>query len=296
MKFLLSLAIICFLHTFSFAGEEIVKVKDPIEVKDLAKSEIEGLQWNRWTSKNFVVLALDDSYAVYLNKHLELAKTWTLARWGLLDVDYSVQCKVICVDDPVVFNKLFRLNATKVEIRRDSQGKITETVIFLLANQQPSYSIPSPLTEVSLAEFGQKYNTNFGWWTYRGMCGLNGSLNQIKTTINLKKQIESNDPLYFSKGLFAMTKDDYLKLSDAQKKLYDASAIAFCLLIRKEFGQEKFHNMMKLGNETNLAKITGFNSYDEFDRVFKRYVIDLSNDINSQKTPDTYLQIYEPKN
>jgi hypothetical protein len=304
MKFLLSFVVLFSMNSV-FSAEEIRKVKNPIEIKEESvysaenvPKEIAGLQWNRWTSKNFVVLALNDSYAKYLNEHLELVKTWTLGRWGLLDIEFSSQCKFIVVDDPVLFDKLFKLKKTKVEIRLDDQGKIKETVIFLLADDVPSHSVPSPVTDVCLAEFGQKYNVKFGAWVFRGMSLLNGPLDQISNRIiNIKNPIESNEPLYFSKGLLELTKKDYAKLSEDQKVLFDSSAVIFCLLIRKEFGQEIFHSMMKdssINPEESLRKWLKFKSYDQFDKTFKRYMIDLSNDIVAKKTPDRYLQIYEP--
>lgn len=316
MKFLLSLAILFCMTANSFGedivvpvtgtGEKIFKVLKPNEIveevvstKGEVPKEIEGLQWNRWTSKNFVVLALDDSYAKYLNEHLELVKTWTVVRWGLLDVDYSVPCKFICVDDPTLFEKLFKIKKTKVEIRRDDKGKIKETVIFLLANDAPSRCVPMPLTEVSLAEFGQKYDTEFGWWTYRGMTLLNGSLVQIRDSISyIKNPIENNSKIFFSKSLLELKKDQYEKLSDEDKSLFDSSAVLFCLMIRKEFGQDKFHNMMKdsvANPELCLSNRIGFKSYGEFDKTFKRYITDLAGDVSSNKTPDRYLQIYEPE-
>jgi len=305
MKFLLSLAILFGMVANSFAGEKIFKVLRPNEIAEESASaggipkEIEGLQWNRWTSKNFVVLALNDSYAKYLNEHLESVKTWTLARWGLFDVDYSVPCKFICVDDPAVFEKLFKLKKTKIEVRRDDKGKIKETVIFLLADNSPSHCVPGPLTEISLAEFGQKYDTEFGWWTYRGMTLLNGSLDQIRGRISyMKSPIEKNSQLFFGKSLLELKRDQYEKLSDAEKALFDSSAVLFCLMVRKEFGQDKFHHMMKdsIANpEASLSDRLGFRSYAEFDKTFKRYMIDLSGDVVSNKTPDRYLQIYEPE-
>jgi len=306
MKFLLSFAILFSMMNSVFSGEEIRKVLNPIEIKEESsyirsgnvQKEIEGLQWNRWTSKNFVVLAINDSYAKYLNEHLEMVKTWTLARWGLFDIDFSCQCKFICVDDPVLFEKLFKIKKTKVEIRRDGQGRIKETVIFLLADNSPSHSVPTPLTDVCLAEFAHKYNENFAWWTYRGMSLLNGPLDNIsRSVVEIKEPIKTNSPMYFSKGLLNLTKEEYIKLSEDQKDLFDSSAVIFCLMIRKEFGQEKFHHVMKDSiddPESSLKKWTGFDSYDNFDRTFKRYMIDLSNDIVAKKTPDSYLQIYEP--
>ena len=303
MKFLLVFAIL-FANT-ALAGERIVKVLNPVEVKNeslLATSgnvpkEIEGLVWNRWTSKNFVVLAINNEYAKYLNEHLELVKTWTLTRWGLFDVDYSVQCKFICVDDPILFEKLFKLKKTKVEVRRDNQGRIKETVIFLLTNDAPSQTVPSPVTEMSLAEFGQRYNAKFNWCTYRGMSLLNGSLDQIRTHIsNIKKPMETDQPIFFGKSLLEVTKEQYQKFTDEKKILFDSGSLLFCLMIRKEFGQDKFHHIMKDPNSEKALKIwLDFNSYNEFDPVFKRYITDLLRDISDNKTPNRYLQIYEPE-
>jgi hypothetical protein len=114
-EILQSLAIVL-IATFSLAAQEpIQKVTLPLEVKNEIKTttvpkEIEGLQWNRWTSKNFTVLALNDRYAKYLHDNLEQIKAWTYTRWGFANQDFSVECKLICVDDPVLFEKLFQVN------------------------------------------------------------------------------------------------------------------------------------------------------------------------------------------
>ena len=77
-----------------FGQGEITKVYSPQEVsvevnnsKGIPK-ELEGLSWNRWTSKNFVVCSLNDTQAQYLHKHLELVKVWAFSRWGLPDHDF----------------------------------------------------------------------------------------------------------------------------------------------------------------------------------------------------------------
>lgn len=260
--------------------------------------ELDGLQWNRWTSKNFTVCALNDTQAQYLNKHLELVKGWCLARWGLYDIDFSVECKVIGVDDPVLFKKLFNLDDTRVEIRRDSSGKIKETVIFLLMSGQPSETIPVPLTEVCMAEFAQRYGTKFGIWAHRGMCQLNGTIQQIKGRIvEVKPLLERNDPLFFSKGLLEMDADSYKNLDSDKQRLYDNCAMIYCLMIRKEFGQDEFLSMLKSSSENApeaaMQNVLKFDGYGAFDKTFKRYLIDLTNEVSSGKTPDQYLQIRE---
>lgn len=301
MKFLQTLAIIFLMATPCLAAEPIQKVRLPLEVKVEMRSstvpkEIEGKQWNRWTSKNFTVLSLDDVQAQYLHRHLEQIKSWILARWGLYDVDFSAECKLICVDDPALFEKLFKIKDTRVEVRREN-GKIKETVIFLLLNGPPSQTVPVHLSEVVVAEFAQKYNANFGWWTYRGMSLLNGTLDQIRSELrDLKPLLENNKPLYFSEGLLTMTREQYYQLSEENRRLFDKSAMCFCLLLRKEFGQDKTHFFLKKSSDANgeaaLKEVLGFkDGYDQFDRSFKRYMIDITRDVLSGKTPDHYLQI-----
>lgn len=288
----------------AFAQESIIKVSSPREVRaEVAKAqglpkELEGLVWNRWTSKNFVVCSLNDPQAQYLNKHLELVKGWVFARWGLYDIDFSAECKLICVDDPALYKKLFNLDRTRVEIRRDDSGKIRETVIFLLIDGPPSQTVPVPLTEVCMAEMAQRHNSRFPLWAVRGMSRLNGTLGQIRSQINdLKAIIDRNDPVYFSKGLMEMDAEQYAKLDDSKKRLYDDCAMALCLMARKEFGQNAFHHLLKGASdghpEQSLKTVLKFQGYDTFDRSFKRYLSDLTAGVASGKTPDSYLQIIE---
>lgn len=306
-KLIQTLVLFFIIPAFAFGQEEITKVLSPEEVKVEVKNsqglpkELEGLSWNRWTSKNFVVCSLNDPQAQYLHKHLELVKGWCFSRWGMYDIDLSVPCKLICVDNKDVYRKLFNLNATKVEVRRDSGGRITETVIFLLIDGPPSHTVPTPLTEVCLAEFAQRYQGNFGVWTFRGMGKLNGTLEQIrKSILNIKPRLEKNEPLFFSKGILEMTYDQYKLLPDDQKVLYDDCATVFALMIRKEFGQDKYLRFLQKtaenAPEEAIKEVLMFGGYDNFDRVFKRYMTDLSNDIAATKTPDSYLQIRERTN
>lgn len=289
------------------ALEPIQKVVMPTELtseltrkSNQVPKEIEGKVWNRWTSENFTVLSLNDVNAQYLHKHLELVKAWIFSRWGLVDLKFTGECKLICVDDPVLFNKLFRLTSTKVEVSKDDKSQLKRSTIFLLVNDAPSSTVPVPLTEICLAEFAQKYDAKLGWWAYRGMALLNGSLSQIRD--NLREMypiIEANKPLYFSKSLFEMTKEQYLTLDEERRRLYDDSAVAFCLLLRQEFGQDKFHWFIKVSSDESpeiaLKKVLGFDSYAEFDRTLKRYIIDLVRDVQASKTPAEYLQVHEKK-
>lgn len=301
MRLLLSSLILIALSVSCFGDEPIRKVTLPLEVRaELSEvpDAIKGKVWNRWTSENFTVLSLNDTQAQYLHKHLELVKVWVFSRWGLYDVPFTAECKLICVDDPELFKKMFKIDGTRVEIRRESSNKIDESVIFILINDDPSHTIPVPLTEVCLAEFALRYEqSEFPWWAVRGMSLLNGSLDQIRSSLHeFAPAVEQSQRVYFSDGLFEMNKQTYMELNDDKKRIYDNCAMVFCLMLRQEFGQKSFHLFLKGsvdGSDNEVVEILGFDNNDDFDRTFKRYMIDLIRDIKANKTPDSYLQIQQ---
>lgn len=297
--------VILFCATTCFGQELISEVTDPQEVSSEvrgyanAPKEIQGLQWHRWTSKNFTVCAINNNQAQYLHKHLELVKGWVFSRWGLTDIDFSKECKIICVDDPILYKKLFGIDDTKVEIRRDVDGVIKESVIFMLFDSQtPSEIMPTPLTKVCMAELAQKYDTKISFCCTQGMAELNCNLPHIKTKVcELGLAIKDDELIFFSKSLLEMNAERYKILSTDGKRLYDKCAMVFCLMVRKEFGQVTYLRLMKASSEESPEKaiqsILKFQNYDALDKAFKGYIQDLDRDVRSDKTPDRYLQITE---
>lgn len=282
-----------------FGADAIQKMSLPAEVRSeisSAPEELNGLRWNRWTSDSFVVCSIDDVQAQYLHKHLEHVKTWSLARWGLPDVEFSAECKLICVGDPSLFKKLFNLTSSRVEIRRDESGKIKETVIFLLADGPPSATVPVPVMEVALAEFSQRYNLKPGVWAYRGMAHLNGSIAQIRQKVlEVKPVLDSDGGIYFSKGILTIDPAAYDALPPEKQALYDRCAMLFCFFLRREFGQDRYLEFLKFGEspEAALKRVYGFSSFDEFDRSYGRFLQDLTREVGEGRTPDLYFQIRE---
>ena len=45
-----------------------------------------------------------------------------------------------------------------------------------------------------------------------------------------------------------------------------------------------------------MKKVLKFENYEKFDITFKRYMIDLTNDLTAGNTPDSYLQVKEKVN
>lgn len=286
---------------------QIEKVSFPSEVRQettitVADKDIQGKQWNRWTSGRFVVCSLNDAQAKFLHDNLDKIKEWELTRWGLADVPMSAECRLICVDDKQLYKKLFNIDQTKVEVRRDGNGRINLIVIFFLLDDKPARTVPGPLTEAVLAEYEQAQGAKFGWWAHRGMALLNGQISDIREHLADLHQYTSNDQkMYFGRGLLTMTEDQYNKETAENRRLFDNCAMTLCLLLRKEFGQDKLLQFLVAKDpEAALRRIYGFESVDQFDASFKHYMIDLTSDVvgahkDRPVTPDSYLQIRPKK-
>lgn len=254
---------------------------------------IKGKVWNRWTSNNFIVHAITDDQGRYLKNNLEGVKKWIFTRWGLNDIPFDIEVKLWCVGDRELFEALYpSLDDSKVEIRRED-GKIKVIEVFLLLDEQPSRSLPAPMTEICIALFEETHNIKFGWWAYRGMILLNGSETQIRGRLReLSPKIMNSNSIFLSKTILATTKEDYAKLTDQEKVLFDNEAMVFCLFLRKEFGQDRLLHFFRENNpESGLQKIYGFRDYNHFDVSFYSYMKDLVNDVAKGKTPAHYLLI-----
>jgi hypothetical protein len=294
-RILVSVCCIFSMVGLASAQPTIEKVAFPAQVKaeyrGTPDADIQGKVWNRWTSKNFVVCSLNDTQAQFLNQNLEKVKTWSLTRWGLTDVNFSGECRLICVDDPILYKKLFSLDATKVEVRRQ-EGKIKLSVVFILLNDSPAKTVPVPVSQVVFAEWEQQNNVKLPWWAIRGMSLLNGDLSSIRRNVaDLQPVLKAKGELYGSKGMMNMTEDGYLKETAERRQLFDSQAVSMCLLLRKEFGQDKYLVSIKEVDPVKALGVFGFTSHEQFDKSYIRFMTDLSGDVAAQKTPDSYLQI-----
>lgn len=257
--------------------------------------ELKNLVWNKWDTENFTILSLDAGQGKYLHDNIEQMKTWVLSRWGLPDVKFSAECRVLCVPNQQLMKKLFRLDQSHGEVRRNKDGKIELSVLWLVLDKKPAEVIPPSLTLVCLAELESR-NLKMDYWTVRGMSLLNGTLPQIRSELApLSGVIAADNKIFFSQKLFATTEEDWKKLSVEQRRLFDQESAALCLLLRKEFGQD---NLLKFistgGGEQNFASVYGFQSFQVFDSTLKSYMTNLAQDVAQNRTPNSYLQISPP--
>lgn len=258
---------------------------------------IKGKVWNRWTSNNFVIHAIADDQGRYLRENIEDIKKWILTRWGLPNTDFDVEVRLWCVDNRRLFEALYpNLKNSRVEVR-EKDDKITTIEAFLLLDDIPSKVLPEPLTEICIAIYAEKNNLNFGWWVYRGMSLLNGSESQIRSRLkDLSEKVLSNSSVFLSKTLFTTTKEEYTKLTEHEKKMFDDESMVLCLLLRKEFGESRVIEFLSKNDpEDGLRAVYGFRGYKHFDKSFYGYMRDLVKDVIDGKTPTHYLLIQKVK-
>lgn len=249
-----------------------------------ADPELAGLAWRPSKTENFIILSIDAKQGEYFQKNIEGMKTACLTKWGLPDIKFSSECKVVCVPNKSLLKKLFGLSGNYAEIRRDSEGRVKMSAIWI--SYDSSDVIMPYLSLVSLKEYEQVKKVKLGNWFLRGAVLLNFNLNQIKSKIGGMKF-----DLVTSKNVLDMTEDDWKKLDVASKEQYDLHAACACLLLRKELGQENLLKFITKNSESDLFEVYGYKK-GEFSDVLQRYIKHLSNDLSNNRTPDKYITIY----
>lgn len=256
----------------------------PIPTGSTVGNEIKDLTWNKLDTENFVILSISKDQGLYLAKNLEKIKEKSLARWGIPNFKFSAPCKIVCLPSKELMQKLFRLDTTYVEGEN----------VWLLLDGNPDELIPPSIMMVCLDQYAKMKNIKIGYWASRGMATLNASVPQIKSEIlSLKEEMNAKNNTLSSKNIFAMTDDDYFKQNETQRRMFDQQSTVLCLMLRNEYGSSKFLQMLNANpTEESFRKIYKFNSFEDFDKTFKRYMYYLCNDVSLAKTPDKYLRLY----
>jgi hypothetical protein len=227
-------------------GQDLLKVGRP---------QPKELQWNRYVTKNFEILSLDDAQGKYLNDNLEFMKTWILWRWGIKDADFQAPCKVVCVPSSELYEKLF--NRKTSAWRADLVNGKTEGIVWIIADQQKwNVSIPNQLTEVVLANFEALYGRKMPVWCHRGMSVLNGRLTDVRASVIQATKIDT-------KNILETTFENYNKLNEVQKATFDAQAATFCLWARQEHNWKVFLDFLagSMINPEHSLQYLGVNTY-----------------------------------
>lgn len=256
---------------------------------------LKDLVWNRYTTKSFVIMSIDDAQGKWMSGNMELVKTWCLERWGFPDFQFTKECRIFCVPNKALLKKLFNLDESKAEVRR-TNGQIEITAMWLVLDDKPARIVPPQLTKICMAEFEQRHNVTIPFFAKNGIALLNGTIPDIRGHIvSLGTVVQKDQPIFISEKMFLMTEEEYNKQSVEHKKIFDQQSVALCLLLRKEFGEAKMQGFLRMTVKNPpkdvLYAVYGFNSYAQFDQSYLRFMKDISREVTQQKTPDSYLEI-----
>lgn len=270
-----------FLPQDSGIPTEVIQQDDP-ELKDLA--------WNRYVTKNFTILSINDAQGKKLSENIEPLKSLSLTRWGFPDVKFSKECRLFCVPNYSLLKKLFGLSAPKVQFRKELN------VIWVVLDNDIEKNVQSVLTQVALAEYETVHNTTLPFWFKRGCSALNSNVDEIKNNLKFFNEIAKKEQFSHSaEQMFLATEEEYNKQSIDNKKTFDSQAVCLALMLRKEFGEAKLQGFLRLQSknktEVVLKLIFGFDGFSQFDKKYIAYMKDICGDIVDDKTPDFYLQV-----
>jgi len=270
-----------------------VEIPTPTGYRGNPSPELKNVGWDIFETKNFYIISADYGQGAYLASNIEAMKTWIFNRWGIPDIDFKIPCKISCVPTQDLMEKICGLKGSFGEVRKDDSGKITESLLWVVLDVKPAESIPPALTLICLKEFEQQANVKFGFWAHRGMAQMNATGPQIRERLaSLNPYLSKDQKIYFSNYLLTITEKEWATQSDEHRHLFDAEALALCLLLRKEYGQKNFVEFLKSDErESDVQSIFGYQNFNEFDATFKRYMFDLSKDVIDHRTPNSYLQI-----
>ena len=240
----------------------------------------------KWDTPNFVILGINDLQGYQVSQQIEKIKEWSIRRWGLPIDPFVCRPKVVCVPNKAVLKKLFRLDNSFAESRPE------EDVCWVICDGDLSHAISVFTTEFCISNFERVHKTKICYWARRGMSILNGDTQRVRAFVSpLSGHIASNRKLLFSEPLFTLDKKALIKSSPDNVALFDKEATLLCLMLRKEFGQVRFLWLITDSSTDSVRRATGFSSYAEFDKAFKRYLYYASTDITQGRMPNSYLNV-----
>jgi len=245
------------------------------------QNDFQDLVWNRYTTDNFTILSIENKQGKWLSYNIENIKSWCLKRWGLPNIKFEKECRIMVVPNKELLKKLFNISESKYEARI-VDGKLEIIALWLSLDSEEDLvdTVPYFVTICSMLEIDQKFNTKSNILLTKGMAELNRSLVKIKE--NLKAvNIDNKDIVsVFNLDVKKMSQDDLNK------------SLIISLMLRKEFGESKFLRFLFSNKNTkdSLGLIYGFDP-DSFSKSYNRYCKDISKDIKDNKVPDFYLQV-----
>lgn len=261
-----------------------------IEVAQKDDPELKDLVWNRYVSKNFTILSINDAEGKNLCDKIESYKSSCLTRWGFPDLKFTKECRVFCVPNYSLLKKLFGLSAPKVQFRKDVN------VIWVVLQDDLQKSVESSITQVALTEYESVHNTSLPLWFKKGCASLNSGMDEVRQGLRQFNDVAKKEQFGFnSEQMFMLSEEDYNKQSVDNRRSFESQAVCLTLMMRKEFGEAKLQGLLRLQAknkpEAVLRVVLGFEGFPQFDKKYVAYMKDLCSDIFDDRTPDFYLRV-----
>jgi len=242
----------------------------PTTTSSNVPDEFKDLVWNKWDTDNFIVLSISEQQGLYLKNNIERIKSSLLKNWGIKDFDLSKKCKLVCVSNEEMLDKLFKKQDFHSEVRKDSDGNIESNAIwFYLDDTNAMGKLNDKVLDICLSELSQKVKSIPAFCRV-GMCVLSKNSNQIKETILKGEDANASD-----------------LITSEKPELSEGPCAALCLMIRKEYGENNFLSYLLTGDLKSL----GINDENQLDSIFNRYKDNLKKDLSNNLVPANYLKI-----
>ena len=245
------------------------------------QNDFQDLVWNRYTTDNFTILSIENKQGKWLSYNIENIKNWCLKRWGLPNIKFEKECRIMVVPNKELLKKLFNISESKYEARI-VDGKLEIIALWLALDSEEDLvdTVPYFVTICSMLEIDEKFNTKSNILLTKGMAELNRSLVKIKENLKVVNIDDKDIVGVFNLDVKKISQDDLNK------------SLIISLMLRKEFGESKFLRFLFSNKNTkdSLGLIYGFDP-DSFSKSYNRYCKDISKEIKDNKVPDFYLQV-----
>jgi hypothetical protein len=245
------------------------------------QNEIKDLVWNKWDTKNFIILSLDYNQGIYLKNNIEKIKESIFEKWNFRNVEFTTECKVICVKNKGLLNKLFKIEEPRAEVRIDKEGKISLSALWFFLDENNNFP-EDKLAEVCFSYLEQDSNKKMSLFLKKGMSALSEDVGEIKDRL-LNENILNID----SNSLINVNIEIFEKLSQQDRDKFVNQSSSLILLFRKEYGRDNLNNYI----DKNELGSFGIKNTKELNEIINRYNRYLLDDLKEGKVPSDYLKI-----
>jgi hypothetical protein len=229
--------------------------------------EKDNLAWNKWDTRNFTVLSIDEKQGESLKNEIESLKSSLSLGWGFQDEEFPERCKLMCVSDAAMLKRLFGLDSP----RCDAAG--TSRSIWI--DRDRLDLLPSLVAAACLSEKSPLVKN--------GVSFLNLPLSELREGISKAGDISISEMLDSGRWSSAQ--------SDARSSMERKSAVV-CLMLRRELGRERFVRFLEGAQDgSSIMGLYGFGDLGKFDRTASRYSKNISEDVEKGIVPDKYLRL-----